>query len=136
MKVIVDTPIWSALLRRPSSEATELLVQELKSLVAAVRVVLLGPTRQEILSGIRNPAQFELTRRQLREFRDFPLETYDYESAAEAFNLCRSHGIQGSHTDFLICAVARRHNFAIFTTDNDFALYARHLPLRLHAQHS
>ena len=41
-------------------------------------------------------------------------------------------GIQGSNTDFLICAVAVRHARAIFTTDKDFAGYARALPIRLH----
>src|SRR5438105_3129237 len=102
MKVIVDTPIWSALLRRPQESSHQSLLQELQNLVAANRVVLLGPIRQEILSGIRQPAHFERVRQHLRHFEDLPLEVYDYESAADAFNTCRTHGIQGSHTDFLI----------------------------------
>ena len=35
-------------------------------------------------------------------------------------------------TDLLICAVAVRHGLKIFTTDTDFAAYARHLPIKLH----
>jgi hypothetical protein len=39
-------------------------------------------------------------------FPDVPLLMEDYVTAANFFNLCRSKGIQGSSTDFLICAVA------------------------------
>jgi predicted nucleic acid-binding protein len=39
--------------------------------------------------------------------------------------------VQGTSTDLLICAVAVRHNMAILTTDTDFDLYAKHLPIKL-----
>jgi predicted nucleic acid-binding protein len=132
MKVIADTPLWSLLLRRPSSAPESPFIAELKTLTSAGRIVLLGPIRQEVLSGIRHPAQFEKARQELRHFADLPLELYDYESAAEAYNTCHSHGIQGSHTDFLLCVVARRYDMSIFTTDKDFARYAKHLKIRLH----
>ncbi len=48
------------------------------------------------------------------------------------FNLCRSHGINGSHVDMLLCALAHRNGVPIFTTDGDFPDYARHLPIHLH----
>lgn len=56
----------------------------------------------------------------------------DYVTAAKFFNLCRSRGVQGSNTDFLICAVAVRHDDAIFTTDVDFTRFARYVPVVLH----
>jgi predicted nucleic acid-binding protein len=68
----------------------------------------------------------------LRSFPDLPLETVDHERAAEHFNLCRRQGVQGSNTDFLLCAVAERHNLAILTTDGDFESFSRHLPISLH----
>jgi hypothetical protein len=44
------------------------------------------------------------------------------------------HGqIQGSNTDFLICAATARRGFGILTTDTDFAHFARVLPIELHA---
>jgi predicted nucleic acid-binding protein len=52
--------------------------------------------------------------------------------AAQFFNICRAKGVQGSNTDFLICAVAVRWQLAIFTTDGDFTLFAKHLPIVLH----
>ncbi len=61
------------------------------------------------------------------------METTDYERAAEFLNLCSSQGIQGSNTDFLLCAVADRCGMAILTADESFPLYARYLPIVLHA---
>jgi len=65
---------------------------------------------QELLSGIRDHAQFEKVREHLRRFVDIPITTDDYEEAASYYNRCRSKGIQGSSTDFLICAIAVRHD--------------------------
>jgi hypothetical protein len=49
--------------------------------------------------------------------------TEDYERAVELFNLCLAKGVQGSNTDFLICAVAERNNCSFFITDKDFQLF-------------
>ena len=48
-------------------------------------------------------------------------------------NQCRSRGIAGSPIDFLICAVAHRRTWQIFTLDRDFTLYAKALPVVLYA---
>jgi predicted nucleic acid-binding protein len=46
-------------------------------------------------------------------------------------NLYRGQGLAGSAIDFLICAVAQRREWHIFTTDCDFERYGRVLGLRL-----
>jgi hypothetical protein len=61
------------------------------------------------------------------------LEAKDYEEAASFFNKCRARGIQGSNTDYLICAAAARRGFGILTMDTDFAHFARMLPIVLHS---
>ena len=133
MRVLVDTTIWSLALRRQRKKPGEqLLTGELSELVRELRVILIGPVRQEVLSGIPEPAKFELVRQHLAAFDDLPIVRADYEEAARAFNACRKRGVQGSHIDFLICAVAMRQGAAVFTTDRDFANYARHLDLILH----
>ena len=96
---------------------------------------LIGPIRQELLSGIRDARQFEGVRERLRGFPDVEIEVTDYESGADFYNRCRAVGIQGSHIDFLICAVAVRRAMSIFTTDRDFISFERVLPIRLHAIH-
>lgn len=131
MKILVDTCIWSLALRRTEAIAPT-LVEELAELVAELRVQLIGPIRQELLSGIKVKKQFAALKKYLAAFPDLPLESADFELAAEFFNLARSKGIQGSNTDFLICAVAHRHQMPIFTTDKDFKRYASVLPVRLY----
>jgi predicted nucleic acid-binding protein len=135
MKVLVDTSVWSLALRRAHPYAGPEVV-ELVELIREVRVQMIGPVRQELLSGVKNRDQFQSLRNHLHEFPDQELTSEDYETAAEFFNLCRSKGIQGSNTDFLICAVAVRHSFPILTTDADFTLYKSLLPIKLHTPRS
>ena len=132
MKVLVDTPIWSLALRRRSRSHTPPATSELASLIDDGRVAMIGPIRQELLSGLKEPAQFDRLREHLRAFSDSPMTMEDYEEAASFYNLCRTKGIQGSNTDFLICAVAARNDFTIFTTDEDFVHFAKILPIVLH----
>ena len=131
MKVLADTPVWSAAFRR-TSEQPSALRGELEWLVANGAVAIMGPIRQELLSGIKQSAQFARVRDVLRSFPDVPIQTGDFETAAHYFNLCRAKGVQGSMTDYLICAVAVRHKLEIFTTDGDFRHYRRHLPIALY----
>lgn len=93
---------------------------------------MIGPIRQEILSGIRNTKQFENLRDHLRSFPDLELESGDYEYSAEIFNTLRSKGVQASNTDILLCSLSTRHKMPLFTTDNDFKYIATYIPLSLH----
>lgn len=133
MRVLVDTSVWSLALRR-HARGEDPAVAELRSLIDEGRVAMIGPIRQELLSGISAPATFERLRTHLAAFDDEPLDTGDFERAAEHFNTCRARGVQGSNTDFLICAVAERRTFAILTTDIDFTRFARLLPVSLHGR--
>lgn len=135
MSVLVDTTIWSlALRRRPQQLSLEesRLVEVWAELVSSGRAVLIGPVRQEVLSGIRSEGVFEALHEKLSSFRHLAIASGDYVQAARFFNLCRSHGIAGSHIDMLICAAAYRYDVPIFTTDPDFAGYAKHVPIRLY----
>lgn len=134
MKVIVDTSVWSLALRRQAAEPLA-AVQELRQLIHDHRAQMIGPIRQEILSGIRSESQFGKLRKHLESFPDLPIQTEDYVTAAQFFNRCRSEGVQGSNTDFLICAVAVRNGSSIFTTDKDFELFSKHLAIVLHKPH-
>ena len=131
MRVLVDTSIWSlALRRRENAQNPE--AEELGRLITAHVVEIIGPIRQEVLSGVRDDAQFERLETRLDAFVDVPLRAEDYVTAAKFYNLCRAKGIQGSNTDFLICAVAVRHDLSVFTTDGDFPRFAKCLPIVLH----
>ena len=136
MQVLVDTSVWSLALRRsalPACAGGKATLEALKDLIADARAMVIGPVRQELLSGIKDPAQYNRVRDALAAFPDEPLTTQDFECAAQFFNLCKSQGIQGSHTDFLICAVAARLKLPIFSLDQDFSHLSKCLPVVLFA---
>ena len=136
MNTVVDTSVWSLSLRRKPEDLSpteRIIVEELANLISEGRVYLLGLVRQEVLSGIRTDAQFARLRSFLRAFQDLEISIEDYESAAQASNQCQAKGITVSVVDALICAVAINHDWAIFTTDNDFKLFTRILSVNLHS---
>ena len=133
MKVLVDTCIWSYALRRgKTAPEHDLVVREFGQLIRDASVQMVGPIRQELLSGIRDHSQFVVLRDHLREFPDLSITADDHERAAEMFNRLRAKGIQGSNTDLLLCALSERNNMPIFTTDEDFSFFKKHLPIKLH----
>ena len=131
MSVIVDTSVWSLALRRKTRTESSEIIEQLSDLITNDQVVIIGAIRQEILSGVRHVEQFQKLRSYLGAFPDLTLNHNDYELAAEFFNTCRRNGVQGSNTDFLICAVAHRRRYSIFTTDKDFENFKAHIPIEL-----
>jgi predicted nucleic acid-binding protein len=134
LSVLVDSDVWSELLRKVKGELSP-QVKALMTLLdeAEEGVILIGAVRQEVLSGWRERQQFERVRELLRDFPDQDVGTTEYELAAEYFNTCRSKGIQGSHTDFLMCACSATWDVPILTRDQDYPRYAEHVHVRLYA---
>ncbi|MFP4397024.1 MAG: PIN domain-containing protein [Desulfonatronovibrio sp.] len=133
MKVLVDTCVWSHALRHKNPDKNQ--IKKLSDLIHDGRAVLIGPIKQELLSGISRTDQFEKLKYILSAFEEIQLKSVHFEKAAEFNNICRSKGVQGSTTDFLICAVAYTEHLIIFTLDNDFLHYAKHLPVELFTHH-
>jgi predicted nucleic acid-binding protein len=131
LKILVDTPIWSNALRSKNKEyQTE--INALASLIRDQRALIIGPIRQEILSGYSDIRKFRIVREKLSNFVNSPILDTDYELAAEFSNKCRKKGIQGSHIDFLICAVADRIGIPIFTNDRDFEYFQKIISIKLY----
>jgi len=122
VKVLVDACVWSLSLRRKSGIGTmnadeKNLVSVLAEGIRDGRVVIVGPVRQELLSGIKHVEQFEKLRAHLEVFADEPITVADYVEAARLDNLCRSRGVQRGEVDILLCAVAMRNRWTILTND-------------------
>ena len=106
MKTIVDTSVWSlAFRKRLLTDKEQTVVNKLIELMNSKELIIIGAVRQETLSGISDERRFEIIKNKLEPFPDFPVLTEDYITAARFFNICRAHGVQGSHIDFLISAV-------------------------------
>ena len=122
MKVLVDTCVWSLSLRRRKGTASlsgqeQLLVAALSEAIRDGRVAMVGPVRQELLSGISNMVQFEKLRSTLDTFPDEPIPTAIYVEAARLDNLCRGRGVQCGEVDMLLCATALHYGWTILTSD-------------------
>ena len=129
MNVIVDTPIWSLVLRREKPNTK--LQSIFSKLLEEGRIVLPGIIKQELLSGIKNKTQFNSLSEKLIHFPEVLASGTDHILAATFFNDCQKSGIQGSHIDFLIVAIAINNSVSIFTSDKDFKHYRKHIPFEL-----
>ena len=135
MNVLIDTSVWSLALRRKNESLStneRFLVAELSELIREGRARMIGLVRQELLPGIKTTEQYEKLRLHLRSFPDEVVDTSDYEEAAKAGNRCRAKGVVVSIVDILLCAVATKRLWTIFTADPDFSSYLKALPLRIH----
>lgn len=129
MNVIPDTPIWSLVLRRekPNREVQNLLAR----IIDEGRIILPGIIKQELLSGICSDTQFDALSSQLAHFPELLVTHADHVLAARFFNKCQRSGIQGSHVDFLIIAIAVNNSASILTSDKDFQHYRKHISFEL-----
>jgi predicted nucleic acid-binding protein len=123
LKVLVDTSVWSpALRRRKGAEGQSKQEQRLSAALAQAiqdgRVAMVGPVRQELLSGLSDPQQFDRLRDTLAAFSDEPLTTATYVEAARLDNLCRRNGVQCGVVDMLLCAAALENGWTILTNDS------------------
>ena len=128
--VLIDTSVLSLILRRDNSNKH---TKEFISLLTKNRAFIIGPIKQELLSGISDEKQYNLLKDKLKAIPEIIITNEDYEKAASFFNICRKKGIQGSHIDFLICAVAHHNNMAIYSLDQDFAHFQKCLDIRLYS---
>jgi predicted nucleic acid-binding protein len=136
VNALIDTSVWSLAFRRHPhdlSASERSIIAELAELIREGRARMIGLVRQELLSGIKTPAQYEKVRATLRAFPDEPIDTSDYETVAKHSNECRSKGVVVSLADILICSIALSRGWSVFTTDPDFDSYAAILRIKLHA---
>jgi predicted nucleic acid-binding protein len=133
MKILIDTPIWSLAFRKKEIfNANSKTVNNLIDLIRDARVAIIGAIRQEILSGISDKNKFHEIKNKMSVFSDYAVRTEDYEFEAECSNECRKNGIQGSHTDLLICAIAIKNDWEIFTEDTNFLRYEKYVPIKIY----
>jgi predicted nucleic acid-binding protein len=121
-QVLIDTNIWSTFFRRNKPEDQKLRAN-LEMLMQENRISMIGPIRQEILTGIRDYNKYLILKDYLQAFEDEPVTTEDYEYAAKIANECMKNGIAISAIDAIIVAVIVLHGFEIYSNDHDFIRY-------------
>jgi hypothetical protein len=128
--ILVDSSAWIEFLRATGSPAHLRLRSALRgeTELASTDVVVM-----EILAGARDDADRARLRRLLYGQSFLAVEgPADYEGAADLHRLCRKAGeTPRKLSDCLIAVVAIRHDAELLCEDADFAVIARHAPLRL-----
>lgn len=131
MNVLVDTSVWSLALRRhapPDITETQILARclERQDVLFSTGIIV-----QELLQGFRGPKQRE---RLIEHFSSLPLivpDLADHIAAAALYTTCRQKGVQIGTIDALLAQLAIGHDLELLTTDRDFTLMARYVPLRI-----
>jgi len=88
MKVLVDTPIWFYALRLHSIKYQS-EINELTVLIRDQRALIIGPIRQEILSGYNDLQKYKNLKEKLFYFDNTAIIDDDYELTAIFSNKCR-----------------------------------------------
>ncbi len=129
MSLFVDTSVWSLAFRR-SAPATDPEVHRLRlALEDGETVFTTGLVLQEILGGLRDPAQRALL---LERFEALPMlmpDREDHVATAEVRDACRRKGVQTGTVGALLAQLCLRHELVLLTTDRDFAHMAPHVGL-------
>lgn len=130
MNLVVDTSVWSLVLRRPRVDDSNIHVQAFRQhLESNNRLFLTGNILQDLLEGLRSPKQFDQLVQLLEPFPLLELDRSTYITAARFRTLCRAKGVQASPVDFLIAAACTQHGYPLLTADQDFSRIARHCDL-------
>jgi predicted nucleic acid-binding protein len=109
------------------------VVRLLKKLTVEKNPVgLPGIVLQEILSGVRDPAQGERMKDLLEGYPLFLATKEQHIEAANISNVCRKAGISAAAVDCLIAAQCIMINGVLLTLDDDFKRISRCCGLRLY----
>lgn len=131
MNVLVDTSVWSLAFRRDTPPDTPEMKTLLRCLERQDILFTTGIILQELLQGFRGPKQRE---RLIEQFFNLPLivpDITDHIAAAELQTTCRQKGVQVGTIDALLAQLAMANKLELLTSDRDFTLISRHLPLRI-----
>lgn len=132
MNIVIDTSVWSLVLRRPLVDDEDPFVVAFRSSVrSGDGIHLLGQILQELLDGVASEKDFQKLVQSLQPFPLLETTRQTFISASDLRNRCRKKGVQASPVDFLIAAACIEKSYPLLTSDKDFARIAIHSELQL-----
>ena len=130
MNLVVDTSVWSLMLRRPRVDDSHPHVHAFRThLESNHGIFLIGNILQELLDGLRSDKQCDRLIQLLEPFPLLELDRATYIAAAKLRTACRAKGVLAGPIDFLIAAACCQHGYPLLTADHDFSRIARHCDL-------
>jgi len=132
VNIVIDTCVWSLVLRRRRRDFTDPWVRGFYACIERDDAIfLLGPILQELLDGLRSQGDFERLVEALSRFPLLDVGRQTYIFAARLRNDCRSKGIEVGLVDSLIAAACIEHGYPLLSADTDFVRIAKHCDLIL-----
>ena len=130
MNLVVDTSVWSLVLRRPRVNEDDPHVRAFRwHLESGDGLFLIGNILQELLDGLRSTKQLDRLLTLLDPYPLLELDRHTYVAAARLRTSCRARGVNAGPIDFLIAAACCQHGFPLLTADKDFFCIASHCDL-------
>ena len=130
MNPVVDTSVWSLVLRRPRVNEDDPHVHAFRwHLESGDGLFVVGNILQELLDGLRSTKQFDRLLTLMDPYPLLDLNRQTYVAAARLQSVCRSKGVNAGPIDFLIAAACCQHGFPLLTADKDFVRIASHCDL-------
>lgn len=127
--VLVDTSVWIDFFQSPESPAATTLTALIKG---HNRVVLCGIVLQEILQGIRERKNFELSRERLLKFPYVETNRDTWLLAATLYRKLRTKGFTFPPVDATIAALTMQNGMELMSRDTHFETVALHSTLKLY----
>jgi predicted nucleic acid-binding protein len=131
--IVVDTSVWSLAFRRRAwpDSVTPGVVKLLQWLTREIQqVVVLGVVVQELLSGIKDPAQGEIIKELMESYPIVLASKEQHIEASNISNVCRKVGVSAATVGCLIAAQCIMGNGVLLTLDEDFRRISEHTGLR------
>lgn len=130
MNLVVDTSVWSLVLRRPRVNENDSHVRAFRwHLESGDGLFVVGNILQELLDGLRSTKQFDRLLTLMDPYPLLDLDRQTYVAAARLQSVCRSKGVNAGPIDFLIAAACSQHGFPLLTADKDFVRIAGYCDL-------
>lgn len=131
MALLVDTSVWSLLLRRDSPPNLPEVIALRRALSGDELVATTGVVVQELLHGFVSASAQAAIKETFGVLEYLPPTLDDHVEAAGIRNQLRSSGIQLGAIDALIAQLAIAGGHTLLTTDKDFHLTAGHVGLQV-----
>lgn len=132
MNIVVDTSVWSLLLRRHRIDYKNSFVLTFQHLIDHGHTIhLVGVILQELLDGVAKTTDFERLLTLLQPFPLLPFSRETFIAASRLRNACRKRGVQATAADFLIAASCIEYGYPLLTADKDFSSIAKYSELNL-----
>ena len=129
MNLLVDTSVWSLVLRRDAPADVPEAEYLRKAIARGDSIVTTGIVLQEILQGVTGARMRTAIQERFAALPFLVPDRNDHVHAADLHSAARQTGIQVGTVDALLAALCLKHHLTMLSTDADFRNLRKVAPL-------